>query len=666
MTMMLGVDTGGTFTDAVLLDPERGILAKQKSLTTRRDLSQGVGRAVAGVLSEAELDPAAVGLVALSTTLATNALVEGHGGRVGLVCIGFSESDLERNGLRKALKDDPYCCIAGGHSHAGHAQAPLDTAALRDFLGRADVSAFAIAAQFGVRNPEHELQAAEMVRVLTGRPVSLSHHLSMSLGGPKRALTALLNARLLGLIDRLIQKTEQALSTCGIAAPLMVVRGDGALMSAEQAKFRPIETILSGPAASIVGASWLTGIRTGLVSDIGGTTTDVAYLRDGRPVIDPAGAQVGGFRTMVEAVAMRTTGLGGDSEVHVEPGLKAELRLGPRRLIPLSLLAHEHPGVGALLDADAQSDLPSAHAGRFVVSLLSDVPTDLTDRERRLLERLDGGVRPKSEVLRNRMEQGALKRLVEHGLVQEAGVTPSDAAHVLGLMHGWDADAARAACRLLARTRDGAGQAIAGSAEGMAKAIVAQMTQQTSLALLEAAFSEEDLGPPEMLARHVLMQAGLTGHEGTVRISTGLAVPVVGLGASVQSYYPAVGERLGTDMILPENADVANAIGAVVGQVRVRRAGTITAQGAGRFRVHLVDGPQDFGAFDAARDALIGALEDEARTEAVAAGTSDVEVRVEEAIDEAEIEGQTMFVEARIEVTASGRPAIGAPPECAG
>ncbi len=131
----------------------------------------------------------------------------------------------------------------------------------------------------------------------------------------------------------------------------MVVRGDGALVSADLAREKPIETILSGPAASIAGARWLTGETDALVSDIGGTTTDVCLLRDGRPKIDPQGARVGPYRTMVEAVAMRTTGLGGDSEVHVVEGLDGGLRLGPRRLMPISLAATQFPAlVHAVLD----------------------------------------------------------------------------------------------------------------------------------------------------------------------------------------------------------------------------------------------------------------------------------------------------------------------------
>ena len=162
-----------------------------------------------------------------------------------------------------------------------------------------------------------------------------------SSAGRAARLTTLLNARLISMIDRLVAATEGFLKARGIAAPLMVVRGDGALVSAGFARARPIETILSGPAASLVGARHMTGLDNAVVSDIGGTTTDVAVLDNGRPRLDPEGATVGGFRTMVEAVAMRTFGLGGDSEVALQDGgLDPRLLLGPRRLVPLGAGRH--------------------------------------------------------------------------------------------------------------------------------------------------------------------------------------------------------------------------------------------------------------------------------------------------------------------------------------
>src|SRR5690606_9164098 len=132
---------------------------------------------------------------------------------------------------------------------------------------------------------------------------------------PRRAVTAALNARLTGMIAGLIAGAEAMLAARGIRAPLMLVRGDGSLVAAGFARARPIETILSGPAASLVGAAHLTGLSDAVVSDIGGTTTDIGLLGASRPAVAAEGASVGGYRTMVQAVDMSTHGLGGDSEV---------------------------------------------------------------------------------------------------------------------------------------------------------------------------------------------------------------------------------------------------------------------------------------------------------------------------------------------------------------
>ena len=666
MALLLGVDTGGTYTDAVLIRDEKDVIASAKSLTTRHDLAEGIGKAVEAVLKDSGADVSDIGMASLSTTLATNALVEGQGGRVGLVYIGFRERDLEAHGLREALGGDPALVIAGGHNHAGGEAVALDRDTLAEWLG-SDIgaSAFAVAAQFGTRNPAHELAAAEMIRDITGRPVSCSHHLSAKLNGPKRALTAVLNARLIGMIARLIEKAEGKLIELGINAPLMVVRGDGALISAEQARERPIETILSGPAASIVGASWMTGAEFALVSDIGGTTTDIAVLRDGRPAIDPAGARVGPWRTMVEAVAMRTTGLGGDSEVHVnDEGLKGGVSLGPRRVVPVSLMAHEAPEVvHAVLDDQLRSTSPGEYDTRFVRAVPGIDAGGLQDRDAVVLERIGTGVHPVGKILKTRMENQALKRLVSRGLVQVSGVTPSDASHVLGRLDSWDREAALKAMELIGRKRTGSGNMLSSDPEKMAQMIIDQLTHQTSLALLEAGFDEEDEGfglPPADLARHVLMQRGLAPHKGLVRIETGINVPVIGLGASALSYYPAVGERVGCEMILPEHAGVATAIGAVVGRVTIRRSGTVTSPAEGRFRVHLDTGPEDYTEAENAMAALESTLTAEARREADAAGAEDITVSKHRELRTAKAEAREVFLEAEITVEASGRPRIAA------
>ncbi|GGH39354.1 N-methylhydantoinase A/oxoprolinase/acetone carboxylase, beta subunit [Cribrihabitans marinus] len=662
MALAVGIDTGGTYTDAVLIRDETEVVASAKSLTTRPDLALGIGSAVQAVLDRAAVQAGEVSLTALSTTLATNALVEGQGGRVALVGIGFRPADLNRHGLAEALKGDPVLALSGGHTHAGTEAAPLDESALRAFLETVgEVSGYAVAGQFATRNPTHESRAARIIAEITGRPVTCSHQLSARLNGPKRALTAVLNARLIGMIDDLIAQAQAELARLGITAPLMVVRGDGALMSADQARARPIETILSGPAASIVGAGWLTGRSDALISDIGGTTTDIALIRDGRPAIDPEGALVGGFRTMVEAVAMRTHGLGGDSQVHPRiAGLDGGVTLGPRRVLPLSLLARQAPDVvHRALDRQLRATAPGDHDARFVRAL-SQAPKDgLGARECALLERIGMRVAPLDEVLRNRMDHGALERLTGRGLVQVAGITPTDASNVLGRMDDWDSEAARKGLDLVARKRVGSGNRLADGAETLARMIVDQLTCQTEIALLETAFSEErdrfDL-PPEDMARHVLLRAGLSRHRGLLALDAALNIEVVGLGASAASYYPAVGDRLHCPVILPEHGDVANAIGAVVGRVTVRRSGTITTPAEGKYRVHLDHGPEDHADPEAALRQLEDSLRLQVATELRAAGAEEIRHSVARDIRTAQVEAREVFVEATLTVEGSGRP----------
>lgn len=668
MPVLLGVDTGGTYTDAVLIDTADGeatrVLASAKALTSRPDLSVGVAAAIDAVLEDTGVSARDIALVSLSTTLATNALVEGQGGRAALVFIGFEAAELSRDGLGDALAGDPVISLAGGHSHAGIEERPLDLAALRAAL--TDLSqgttGIAVAARFATRNPAHEVAARDMIREITGLPVTCSHELSSALGGPKRALTAVLNARLIGMIDRLIAACEGHLAKRGITGQLMVVRGDGALVSAITAREKPIETILSGPAASIAGAGWLTGERTALVSDIGGTTTDICLLRDGRPSIDPAGARVGPYRTMVEAVAMRTTGLGGDSEVHLASGLEARLTLGPRRLMPLSLLAVDYaPMVHRALDRALAAQSPQEGGPRFAVPLWAAIPDGLDPRETAIAGRLSGGPMPLADVVTSRVEGPALQRLVSRGLAMIAGVTPSDASHVLGFTAAWDTDAATKALVLFAGQRAGSGNRIAADAGALAQMIVDQVTAQTVTCLLEAAFAEDGRdfgGTPDALARHGLTRAGLDRHRGVIEVQTCLGVPIVGLGASAATYYGAVGERLGARMVLPDHADVANAIGAVVGQVSMTAKGSVTAAGPGAFVAHLTSGPARFPQPNDALTALEAALTDDACARARAAGVDEVQVHVERDINEVDVEGQIMFIGAELRVTARGRPRI--------
>ena len=458
-TYLIGVDTGGTYTDAAVIEAKgHKVVASAKSITTKGDLSIGVSGAITAAIAALPrgLHPENIALVSVSTTLATNAVVEGHGSAVGVILIGFDQAMAERTGIAKAFPGMPMAMIAGGHDHTGAEAQPLDAVALEAAAAAMPVDAFAIASAFAVRNPAHEHAARDLVARVTGKPVTLSTELTSSLDAPRRALTAVLNARLISRISMLITAVRKSMAELGIDCPLMIVKGDGTLALAERVALRPIETVLSGPAASLVGASWLCGRRDFIMSDMGGTTTDLGVLRDGRPQVAEQGAEVGGWRTMVKAIDVRTIGLGGDSEIGI--GLDGKLTVGPQRVAPVSLLASRYPEVIAMLEADlADTEGGSLH-GRFVLRPFgatgSAQAAELAPRERELLAMIGERPLPLRKVAVSSAAQRALAALKRKGLVQTGGFTPSDAALVLGLQDNWPGGAARLAAQLLVRFRE--------------------------------------------------------------------------------------------------------------------------------------------------------------------------------------------------------------------
>ena len=667
MQLSLGIDTGGTYTDAVLYHDEHGVIAKAKSLTTRHDLAIGIAGAVGSVLSSAGIPASDIALVSLSTTLATNALVEGRGGRVALVFIGFGGNDADRAGLGEAMQGDPLIRLAGGHNPQGDALALLDIETLRREATRVapTVSGFAVTAQFATRNPEHEIAARDLLRELTGLPVTCGHELSAKLNGPRRALTSVLNARLIGLITGLIAAAEAIMAQHRIDAPLMVVRGDGALMSAAVAKTRPIETILSGPAASLVGAAYLTGVSDAIVSDIGGTTTDVALVEGGVPRLDERGATVGGFQTMVEAVAMTTVGLGGDSEITVSiAGAGPALVLGPRRVVPICMVAVDHPElVHRILDQQLLTDIPGEHDARFVLPITDAGASSsgLDDGEVQLLGRARAGVVAVAALVRGHADVKRLDRLVSRGLLMLSAFTPTDASHVLGDHLAFDRGAAAKAARLVARKRDLLGRRVAPGDHELAAWVIATLQRRSAEIVFDVALGIDGF-EGKQLSRQPLMAASLEGRRGIVDVAARLTVPIVGLGASAGIYYPDVAAQLRTEGVIPADADVANAIGAVVGRVSTHHDVYVSQPARGRFRVHHVpDGSgslDDVSTFEQARVVATRYATAEALRLADIAGAADAQVLVTEVVNTAHVEGEEFFVDATITARASGRPRL--------
>ncbi|HEV8016989.1 MAG TPA: hydantoinase/oxoprolinase family protein [Steroidobacteraceae bacterium] len=668
----IGLDTGGTYTDAVALDGQRQVVASAKALTTHWDLSVGLGAAMRAVL--AALPQGAqrehISLVSVSTTLATNAVVENRFSPICTILIGFDEPMVERSGLRR-IAGGVVVRVRGGHEATGEEHQPLDEsgvdAAVREF--GAQVEAFAVASMFSVRNPAHERKARERIRALSDRPVTCSHELSSQLDAPKRALTAALNARLTPQIAHLLDALRQVLEREAITAPVMIVKGDGTLMRAEVALEYPVETVLSGPAASVVGAGFLSGQEDFAVADMGGTTTDVAIVAGGRPVVRTEGAVVGGWRTMVEAIDARTCGLGGDSEVHFDR--ERRLCVGPRRVLPLSLLAVQFPeALTELRKLAAREHLP-AFAAQFAFRNPGRDPGRLDRIEQRVWDALASSPRPLDVVARTAQGVEAVRRLIDRGLATLAGFTPTDALHVLARQHGWSLEAARIGAAVLAtEERNATGPSERDTPEALCERTYQHVVREGARFLLESVLAQD----PGIEARQgrwgplgILIERLVAGRpfSGLIDSHIRLATPLIAIGAPAGSYYPEVARRLGARLFVPEHAAVCNAVGAVAGVVCETSEVLVNQTEFEVFRVHDPAGSRDY---HDAREAIEHAKRvsrELAFAAAQRAGASDPHVETFVIERRARSATEDYLAEASVRSRATGRPATGRAPQVA-
>ena len=694
-TCKLGLDTGGTFTDAVLLDASGTVISHAKSPTTHHDLSIGLRGAVAGLGQE--LQQQRVTLVSMSTTLATNALVEGHGRQVCLILVGYSEKQLKRARLSEVMGRDPVIFIAGGHNASGEALTEPDFATLEKALSKnaQGVDAFAVSAMFGVRNPSHEIAVRDWLRERTDKPVTCGFELSSGLDAPRRALTAVLNARLIPLIHSLLESTSSMLAEFSIDAPLMVVKGDGSLVSEAVAAISPVETILSGPAASVVGANFLSKEQDLVVSDMGGTTTDIAVLENGAPALDPDGATVGGWTTMVRAIRIHTYGLGGDSEI----GFDRESRtftIGPLRVLPLSRCLQQLPEL--LSELEKQMELPfgNTHNARFAFapSLLSDkqnaeddtgenpgasMPSGLSGQQRELWLRINRRPFALQTLFEDQTLELPLRRLIAAGHVAVAGFTPTDALLILqGQLAGMppaNEQAAELAAKLLMRySKQNLGPEWS-SVKDFANAMREQVARDAAIAVLETVLVNAPVVRGNAGGSHLaqsrqgrrrsklpdqqrhLIQTIFDGGTSDLTLKAKLKQPLIGLGAPAVGYYDRVAELLGTSAEVPELAGVANAVGAVAGSVSQSRSMTITPVGGARVKLHTDEGPVEIDDLETAVARAESILQPVVAELARLAGASDIQSQTERNDIVASNQGEEVFFESTITVTAFGRPA---------
>lgn len=560
MSLVLGIDTGGTFTDAVIIDLEtKEIHAEAKSETTHDHLIDGISRAI-DALDFDVFDQ--VSYASLSTTLATNAIVENRGCRVGLLLMGFEP--------QQALPQCELRMIPGKVDLHGSVTEELDQKATIEALEslRGKVDAVAVSCILSIRNPVLETQVKSMVREVLGLPCIAAHELSSVLGMQERTVTAVLNARLLSVIDDLLDAVKTALKLKNMDVPVMIVKGDGSLMTESTAKYRPIETILSGPAASIIGASFLNGTENGLILDMGGTTTDIAVMRGGRPRIDAEGAVVGGWRTRVAAAEVNTFGLGGDSRIYRD-AVDRRIKVGPRRVYPVSVVAKQYPDyLRELCEIEESSvGMLRYELCEGFMMLRECIPgIELSVTQSKVLGVLREGAHTLFEISR-RIGVDAdfinMEVLVEHGIVAMVGFTPSDILHVSGEYLRGDVKAATTALTLVSRHWD---MTAAEALDTMRHKITDYMART----ILQSSLSYEKIADD---AEHTeewksLIEKAFYGKERELfSLLFRLNMPIIGIGAPIRSWLDHAASKFHTEVVYPNHYHVANAVGAAAGKV---------------------------------------------------------------------------------------------------
>ena len=568
MDLVLGIDTGGTFTDAVLLNYNtKEVVAMTKALTTRYDLSVGILKAIDSLPIH---DFRAIKLVSISTTLATNAIAEGKGRQVALFLIGYDAELVREFNFGERFATPHYFYFSGGHDFTGQAKEPLDldaiTSKAREIATNRIADVLAISAYFSPLNPEHEQQAFEAIASITDLPIILAHNLSKKLNSIERATTVTLDASLVAVQHDFINEVREALHVRGIDAPLMVVRGDGTLMSADIADRYAVETIHSGPAASAIGGRFLTGREMALVVDIGGTTTDIVLIDEGQVIVNEDGATVGAYRTAVKAANIRSFAMGGDSQLWFDK--EEQLRVGPTRVVPLAYLAAEHPRVhdeilSLVHKQPAESILDSLEYWFLQRHDGSNDPQVV-----RLFDLLQDGPCPLSRILTELKLIHPMQfngyQLIKREIIGRAALTPTDLLHVRGDFTPWDVDAAHVAVEMFTRIRGWmTDQLVERMFEVMTDTILTEIVQF----LTGRRLVERDLFTQRRDIGRWFFDNSFCPNDKYLGTNIKLRMPLIGIGAPAGIFLPRIANALGTEFVLPEYYAVANAIGAVAGSV---------------------------------------------------------------------------------------------------
>lgn len=321
--MIVGLDMGGTHIDGVIIKDGR-VISRIKKPTDREDLFNSIWMTLEELLRN--YDKSNIKRINLSTTISTNAIVEGKTSKVGMIIQAGP-----------GLKSDFLACgdenqfVSGYIDHRGVVVEDLDIVEIeraRDLFKKKAIETTAAVSKFSTRNPHIEINIKEVLDE-EFEITTLGHRMSGKLNFPRRVFTSYLNSAIYNTFNEFSKNIKKALQREGIDTNLFILKADGGTMDIQTAEESPVETILSGPAASLMGISSMLDIQDdAILLDIGGTTTDIFFLADGVPLFEPVGAKISKYNTLVRSIYSVSIGLGGDSYISVEDN---SIKIGPER-----------------------------------------------------------------------------------------------------------------------------------------------------------------------------------------------------------------------------------------------------------------------------------------------------------------------------------------------
>ncbi len=571
MKLGIGIDTGGTYTDAVIFDFEnRKIVGSAKALTTKNDLAVGILNAIDSLplelLQKAEF-------VSLSTTLATNACVEDRGGKAKLIFFGGDRDIIDKYGRACGLPPSKeILLLESAADFSGNAVSEPDWDRFEKEIssGFNDLDGVGIVEVNATRNGAvSEKKAKEIFKKKYDIPVICGHELFSELNVLKRGASTLLNAGLFPVIRSFLDAVKTALKERGIQPhTLVIVRSDGSLMSEEFAAMHPVETLICGPAASAIGCAGLTDTKNGIVVDMGGTTTDIAFIEDNVPVTVTSGVSIGKWKTFVNGLYVKTFGLGGDSAVHYQG---KTLFLEEYRVVPLCVAAAQYPMIKENLE-----NLEKRVHTRFLYEHLlpgkpMDPAADYSDEEKALRAVLESGpmlIGDAAQAIQKDVYTLKVDRLIRDGIVQLCGFTPTDAMHIKGDFDRFDAEASRLGASFIAMNLNCTEEEVA---ERVYDAVKKKMYTQLVKAMLENKYADYMKNGVNGDVERFISESYEEMKQGKASLFSAAFrtnYTLCGAGAPIRVFLPDVAKLLGTEAVIPENYSVANALGAVIGGVQ--------------------------------------------------------------------------------------------------